>query len=328
VAAPPKAPIDDNSPELPRSAPVAPSPGAATPAPQPTRGAATWYRTDQVRYKSVRRRANPWYRRLGRGLIALCLLGAVGVGLYFGARAIQDYVERDRLPGPGADVPAFRKTGFLVQSSAPAPTIDGTIVVDTRTGAFEYTARANGTQSGLHVVSPDGVRLYVRRGTGAWRVAGAGDAVVADVRTAIAYLKDVDSADDLLVSRLRNYVDLVDLTTEGVGEDELRRYEMTIDTAGFSADHPLQWSSFRRSAIPGVQEQTALPVTMWLDNDNVLTRLQDDATNWSWQRVETLDEPFRPFDPDESISDATPVATTESESPAADPPDAADPGSG
>src|SRR3954453_23077895 len=49
--------------------PTLPNAEARAPVPMvshsPVVGASTWYRTDQQRYKSVYRRANPWYRRLG-----------------------------------------------------------------------------------------------------------------------------------------------------------------------------------------------------------------------------------------------------------------------
>ena len=97
---------------------------------QPRPGAATWYRSDEDRAKSVYRRANPWYRRLARGIIGLGFLSAAAVGLYFGARAVQDYLERDRLPASGADVPDIRATSFLISSTAPAPSVDGTLTID------------------------------------------------------------------------------------------------------------------------------------------------------------------------------------------------------
>ena len=105
---------------LPRDVPHEP-PAMAEASTQPTPGADTWYRSDHERTKSVRRRANPWYRRLGRGLVALTLLGLLGFGLYLGAREVQDYLERDRLPSAGAEVPTIRATSFQITSSAPAP---------------------------------------------------------------------------------------------------------------------------------------------------------------------------------------------------------------
>ena len=279
---------------LPEAPPKAPPEMALAPAP-PARGAETWYRTDQDRYKSVHRLANPWYRRLARGLIGLSFLAAAGVGLFFGARAVQDYLDRDTLPGVGADTPVFRSTSFEIRSTAPAPILDGTLTLDTQTGAFEYIGRGSGAQSGIQVVSEDGTDIFIRRGSGAFAPPGAADQVANDARTAAAYLIDDTSADALLTDRLRrNFVDLDDRTEIGEGDDQVTRYEVRIDTASFDRDFPLQYREFRDRAIPGVQEVRALPVAFTVDAQNVLVGVEDSATNWSWQRLDYSDRPFEP----------------------------------
>lgn len=285
------------APLLPKTEASAPPSMMATVA-TPTRGADTWYRTDQDRFRSVHRRANPWYRRLARGVIGLSFLAAAGIGLFFAARVVQDYLDRDRLPSQGADVPQIRSTSFEIRSTAPAPVLDGTLTLDAATKAFEFTGRGTGAQAGMQVVSPDGVTVFVRVGAGSWERPVAGDLLASDVATAVAYLADDDSADDILTSQLRRgYVDLIDRTEIGTGDDELSRYELRLDTRSFEADFPLQFSDFEDRAIPGVQLVRGLLVTLTLDDDDVLVGVDDAGTNWSWQRLARSDQPFAPLDP-------------------------------
>lgn len=301
---PPDARRDDDLvlPDAPPKAPVA-MVGESV---RPQTGAATWYRTDEDRNRSVRRLANPWYRRLARGVVGLSLVTALGLGLYFGARLVQDYLDRDRLPAQGADVPVVRATSIEIRSTTPAPVLDGTLTMDAQTGAFEYTGRGTGIQAGVQVVSPDGVVTYVRRGDGEWQVATASDTVSADVLRAVSYLRNDDSADDILTSQLRRgYVDLIERTEIGEGSDELRQYEMRIDTAEFDEDYPLQYQEFADRAIPGVQPVRGLLVTITLDDEDVLVAVDDMTTNWSWQRLSYSDQSFQPLDPASTLLDGT-----------------------
>ena len=273
---------------------------------QPTHGADTWYRSDQARTRSVRRRANPWYRRLGRGLVALVVVTAVGFGLYLGARAIQDYLDRDQLPAAGADVPTIRATSFQVRSSSPAPGVDGTLTIDTATQAFEFVGRNGGAQSGVQAVSTGGSEVYIRPFGAEWRLADASDGLATDLKTAVRYLADSDTADAILTNRLRRgYVDLQDQASEGLGENEITRYELEINTEAFATDYPLQWQEFQSDAIPGVSTTQALPVIIWIDDENVLVRVRDEQTNWSWERLTYSDTPFTPEDPGTTLLDAT-----------------------
>src|SRR3954454_7052185 len=130
------------------SAPTLPDVEARAPVPMvghaPVVGASTWYRTDQQRYKSVNRRANPWYRRVGRAVVGLTGIVVLAGLLYFGAQQVQDYLDRDKLPKTGADAPQFVSTSFLVTSSTPAPELNGTITVDADTHAFECVGCGGG----------------------------------------------------------------------------------------------------------------------------------------------------------------------------------------
>src|SRR5690606_14926609 len=261
-------------------------------------GAATWYRSDEERAKSVYRRANPWYRRLARGVVGLAFLGVAAVGAYAGARAIQNYLERDQLPAQGAEIPDIRATSFVVLAAAPAPAVDGTLTLDATTRAFEFVGRATGPQSGLQVVSPDGTTVYVRRGAAPWRAATDGEGDATAVRTAVAYLADDDSADDILTNRLRRgFVELLTEVGEGTGDDRLTRYEMAVDTERFARDFPLQWQEYRSDAVPGAEPIADGRVTIWLDGDDVLMRVEDQQSNWSWERLTYSEQPFQPVDP-------------------------------
>lgn len=278
-------------------------PPAMSPTPiAPTPGAETWYRTDQDRYKSVHRRANPWYRRLGRAIIGLAFLAAAGIGLFFGARLVQDYLDREKLPDQGETLPEIRTTSFEVRSTTPAPVVDGTITLDTATKAFDFVGRGTGPQAGVQILSPDGASVFTRRGGEAWQIALPADQVAVDVRRAVAYLSDDDSADDILTSHVRRgYVDLVERVEVGEGDDAVRRYRLQIDTVGFDQSFPLQYREFQDRAIPGVQKARALPVTIAIDIDSVLVEVKDDSSNWSWQRLSYSDQPFTPLDPNDEL---------------------------
>ncbi len=280
-AAPPKPPVPLGTPR------VSTGGGAGT----------TWYRSDQQRYRSVHRRANPWYRRLARGVVGLALLAILAGALYFGAQELQDYLGRDQLPAPGQDAAAFSSTSFLVRSSAPAPELDGTFTIDTDSSAFEFVGSADGPQAGLQVVSPDGSRLYTRTDLGEWRSADAGDPRVAAVSGALPYLLGVRDADDVLENRLRKegLVTLDDQIGEGTGADRLQRYEMSLDTVDYATAYPLQWDAYRSGVVPAMTEGDAVPLTMWIDDDHVVVRLRD--ANWTWERLAYSDVPFEPLDP-------------------------------
>ncbi len=252
------------------------------------------YRSDSERARSVYRRANPWYRRLARGVTALSLVVIVGGAMYFGARELQDYLSRDRLPGIGAELPVIRSSTFLVTSGGPSPAVDGTITIDEVTQAFQFTGSTGGPQAGLTIASVDGGDVLVTRDGAAWSTPAPDDPAVSSVRTIIPYLAAVDGADDVLSNRLRPFVDLERQETEGVGPNAVERYEMFVDTVGFSDSNPLLWTSFGQQTIPSVDRAEAVPVTMWLDQDDVMVRLRAATAGWTWERLEYSDQAFEP----------------------------------
>ena len=270
---------------------------------RPSPGAGTWYRTDHERTKSLRRRVDPWYRRLARSVIAVCLLGGLGAGLYFGAVAVQDYVGRDRLPSVGADVPEIRSTSFLITSRPPGPVVDGTLTIDTTSGAFAFDGRVGGAQAGIQVVGPDRSSAFVRRPPGEWELMTDDEAEQAQLRhrdlvRVVQYLSDDDTADAILTDTVRNdYVELIEQTTEGLSDNERTRYDLEIDTLALSIDSPADWQSFLRDAIPDAPEVRDLGVTMWLDADGVLVRVASSDDRWSWERLAYSADAFVPEDP-------------------------------
>lgn len=244
------------------------------------------YRSEQARSKAVYRRANPWWRRALRALIGACLLAAAGIGVYFGVGLVQDFVGRDRLPSAGTDVPDIGSASFQITSSSPSPTIDGTLSIDFGMYAFEFVGRPTGPQEGLQVVSPDGTTIYLRTTGSEWRAANPEDDIVGALQAAIPFLRSVDGPDAVLENRLRQgSVELVDEVDEGVDDDQLRRYELEIDTDYYSDKWPLQWNSYQVEVVPALAIGDAVPVVMTLDDDNVVVRLSAPESNWAWERL-------------------------------------------
>ncbi len=228
----------------------------------------------------------------------MAFLAAGAVGIYFGAQLVRDFLDRDQLPAEEAEVPTFRSTTIEIRSTTPAPVLDGTLVLDTVTGSFEFVGRGTGPQSGMQVASPDGNTVYVRRDGGAWQVAPAGDQLAADVVRSVTYVSDDDSADAILTPVIRrNYTELIDRVEVGEGDDEVVRYELRLDTATLDENFPLEFQAFAEEAIPGVAAIRGLTVTITLDDEEVLVQVEDDNTNWSWQRLSYSDQAFVAIDP-------------------------------
>lgn len=277
--------------------------GAATPSGSvddaPARGApagaaAGVYRSRDERNRSVYRRANPWYRRLARALIATCLLGAAAIGIYVGARYVQDWLDRDQIPAAGPDVPDIRETSILITSTSDQIPLQGTLTFDTDTGSFEFVGLAGSPNATDNLTSPDGDEVFAQNADGLWEPIDASAPVVQSIDRAIAFLRDDSTADAILTNRLRRgYIDLVDQVDEG-DDDELQRtrYELSLDLGAFAEAFPLQWQDFQDTAIPGVDDVNNHGVTLWLDEEDVLVGVDDPSTGWSWQRLSYSTSPF------------------------------------
>ena len=292
--------IDPNEPRLGAGA-------ASTPGPVdefPTRGApagaaASVYRSRDERNRSVYRRANPWYRRLARGLIATCLFGAAAIGIYVGARYVQDWLDRDQIPAAGPEVPDVEQTSILITSTAEQIPLQGTLTFDATTGAYEFVGLAGSPNATDSLTSPDGNEVFAQTTGGLWTPVDPSEPVVQSIDRAIAYLRDDATADAILTNRLRRgYIDLVDQVDEG-DDDEIQRtrYELSLDLAAFAEAFPLQWQDFQETAIPGVDDVNNHAVTLWLDDEEVLVGVDDPSTGWSWQRLSYSSAPFQATTP-------------------------------
>ena len=287
--------IDPNEPRLGAAAASPPPPVDEV----PTRGApagaaANVYRSRDERNRSVYRRANPWYRRLARGLIATCLFGAAAIGIYVGARYVQDWLDRDQIPAAGPDVPEVQQTSILITSTSAQIPLQGTLTFDTDSGSYEFVGLAGSPNATDSLTSPDGVEVFARTDDGFWVSVDSSDPVVQSIDRAIAYVRDDSTADAILTNRLRRgYIDLVDQVDEGDDDDNQRvRYELSLDLASFAEAFPLQWQDFQETALPGVDDVDNHAVTLWLDEEEVLVGVDDPSTGWSWQRLSYSSSPY------------------------------------
>ncbi|MAT05291.1 MAG: hypothetical protein CL424_09645 [Acidimicrobiaceae bacterium] len=311
---------DDVDPNEPRLGASAASASASAPiAESVTRGAASGaaanvYRSRDDRNRSVYRRANPWYRRLARGLVATCLLGAAAIGIYVGARYVQDWLDRDQIPAAGAEVPAIRSTSILVTSTADAIPLQGTLTFDVDTGAYEFVGLAGSPNAADNLTSPDGVEVLARNAEGLWVPVDPSSPLPQTIDRAIAYLRDDASADAILTNRLRRgYIDLIDQVDEGDEGDDAEvggprtRYELSLDLGAFAEAFPLQWQDFQETAIPGADADDNHAVTLWLDDEEVLAGVDDPAAGWAWQRLTFSTEPFAATTPpaDQTVDPST-----------------------
>lgn len=282
--------------------PTLPEPGsnrrpATVPHGRRHRPARARYRSDSDRSRSVHRLANPLPRRFARLIVGAVIVAMVGGGLYLGVREFEQWWNRDRLPSIGADTPTIRATSFRIDSEAPAPALDGTLTIDAETGAFEFVGSDDGPHAGWHVISPDGDRIVARLGDDRWETADETDRVATDASIAAGFLAKSHNVDRILSNAARRHVELVQQSTDVTAAGELTRYDLLYDTRAFSRTNLLEWTEFRRDAIPGVTELAALPVTVWVDERDVLVRVVDDTSGWRWERLADVDEPFQPTDP-------------------------------
>ncbi len=261
------------------------------------RGTTARYRSDDARKRSVHRRANPWHRQIARLVIGAVITAIVGGGLYLGAREFEQWWNRDRLPALGVETPDIRTANFVINSESPAPDLDGRLTIDTTTGAFEFVGREGGSDEGWHAISPDGRRIVLRQGTEPWREAVDDDPIADEIRIVTSYLRKADGVDTLLPARVRQHVELVQQSTDVTTSGEWTRYDLLVNTEAFSRQNVIEWTEFRRDAVPGAAELAALPMTIWVDDDGVLVRLVDDTSGWRWERLAYLSEPFAPDDP-------------------------------
>lgn len=289
---------DSIDPALPRGAAVASPAIVKARSAEPRSPTGTWYRNDQDRTKSVRRRANPWYRNLARVVVGLAVLTGLTIGTVFVVREIREALRSESLPPAEADTPMIQSTSFEVRSAAPAPDVDGTITLDVETGAYEFIGRGSGVQAGIQIVSPSGGSVFVRRDDGDWQLAATTDRVASDVQSVAALLADDHNVDEILTTEVRdNFAEAVDRTEIGSGDDQIVRYEVVIDTEAYDDRFPQEFEQFVGEVVPGAAATDDLTITMWIDDENVLVQVRDESGGWSWERLAYSEQPFTPVDP-------------------------------
>jgi hypothetical protein len=228
----------------------------------------------------------------------VCFIGAAGLGVYVGARAIQDYVNRDSLPAADEEVPTIQSSTVLITSTGTPLALQGTLSFDTSSGSYEFTGLAGSPNATDRVSSPDGETVYILNPNATWTIASGDEEIVASVEAAVDLLSDNTTADAILTDRIRRgYVELLDETEEGLEPAQLTRYDIALDLDGFAESFPLQWDEFRTDAIPGATEESPHEISMWLDDDAVLVRVRDEQSGWSWERLMYSDGEFVAFRP-------------------------------
>ena len=228
----------------------------------------------------------------------MAILGGLGVAVYFGAREVQDYLDRDRLPSPGAETPDIVQSTFVVRSTVGEAPLEGTLTVDFDSGAYEFVGTPGSPNAADNLTSPDGEEVFAQNGSNTWQPVDPAAPVIASIDRVIALLSNDDTADAILTNRLRRgYVDLVREIDEGEGDDLRTRYDLELQLAAFADNFPLQSQDFHRDAIPGIAEDSRHAVTIWVDSDDVLVGVEDAATGWAWERIDSSPSSFAAFQP-------------------------------
>ncbi|MFZ9042744.1 MAG: hypothetical protein ACO225_13810 [Ilumatobacteraceae bacterium] len=264
-------------------------------------------RSNEERIKRIKRKADPWHRRVARWAILIGVVGAVVAGVVVGVRAVIDAQNRIDLPVAGPATAVIRSTTVdltlvrTVGATVATTAVDGTVTVDPTSRAFEFVGRAGGPQDGVEVAGRLGIVSLVRSSeTGtAWQPAPTGGPVattVSEVVDAVHAVADALTVDEILTSEVRQrYVTLV--AAENVEDDPIgpiTAYELTIDTARLADEFPLRWQVFTTRAIPGAGEVSPLPVTVEITDEQVLTAVDAPDIGWSWRRLAWSADPFVP----------------------------------
>lgn len=268
-------------------------------------------RSNEERIKRIKRKADPWYRRVIRIGIQLGLLVAIIGGVAFVVRAVVESETKIELPPPGGGDGVIRSTTITLTlgpptDSAPGvppsgPGVAGTVIVDPATGAFEFSGSADGPQRGLDIAGRLGIATFVRSTStgGEWRVVipgGVDDASASAVERSVRAVADAASVDEILTDTVRGrYVTL--LAAETIDDERLgrsERFDLEIDTERFADEFPLRWHAFETGAVPGAPATSALPVSVRLSDDRILLEVVADSVGWSWRRLSWSADPFVP----------------------------------
>lgn len=264
-----------------------PRPPVEEPAPHLTRPLVTrGYRPEAEREALVRRRADPWWKRILRLLVVSAILAGALIGGYFAVDALADYLNRDRLPAPGVDSAPVLSATYHVQSGPAAGGLVGDITVDHSSDTYRFQGAADTDLAGVEIVGDSAGRLALRRAEGPWE----GD--WADPRAqrlvALARYLDVVDSDDVLTTTWRDgYVSIDDRETgvPAAGVEETTMYAVFFDAARYATDHPFQWNEWVATVLPLPAAVDDTLVTMWVDGDGVIRRFENAAAELQWERV-------------------------------------------
>ena len=204
-------------------------------------------------------------------------LRRMGIGAFLVARVVQDFIQRASCHRPVRRRPtsgrAASSSARRVRSTSMAPSPS-----TCRPTHSSSSAGPGGPNAGDWITSPDGGAVYARLRTSTWRRLPDDHPLPTDARLAIEVLSRNDNADRILSSELRRrFVELDDLVEEGTGNLARTRYDISLELERFADRFPLQWNQFRSDAIPSASADAVHRLSFWLDEDNVLVRVEDDA---------------------------------------------------
>jgi hypothetical protein len=244
------------------------------------------YRPEAEREALVRRRADPWWRRILRFLVVSALLAGILIGGYFAVDALIGYLDRDRLPAPGVDSADVLSATYHVQSGPAAGGLVGDITVDHVNDAYRFQGAADTDLAGVEIVGDAAGRLALRHGEGPW-AAGWADPRAQRLVALVPYLDVVDTDDVLTTTWRDGYVAIDDRETDvpAAGVDETTMYAVFFDAARYAADHPFQWDEWVATVLPLPAAVDDTLVTMWVDDDDVIRRFENAAAELRWERV-------------------------------------------
>jgi hypothetical protein len=242
------------------------------------------YRSEHERETIVRRRADPWWRRILRGVVLLVILGTLAVAGYFAIDAAIDYVNRDRLPSPGVDSADVESASYRVQLDASG--LAGDVTVDHASGAYRFVGAEGTDLAGIEVVGNGTGQQAVRRAGGEWQP-GWSDPRAGALAELTVYLAVIDTDDVLTTTWRDGYVGIVDREQDVAvaGVEDTTMYRMEFETARYATEHPFQWNEWVATVAPLPEAPGTTLLTVWVDDDGVIRRLESAAGGIQWERV-------------------------------------------
>jgi hypothetical protein len=244
------------------------------------------YRRESERETLVRRRADPWWRRIVRSVLLLVILAAIVIGGYFAVDAFSGYLDRDRLPSPGVDSAEVRSATYHVQSGPAVGGLAGDITVDHGSGTYRFQGAADTDLAGIEIVGDGAGRLALSRDGGPWEL-GWSDQRAQQFGSLATYLDVVDT-DDILTTTWRDGYVSIESRSTGVpvaGVEHTTMYAIVFDAARYEVDHPFQWNEWVATVLPLPAPLDDMLITVWVDDDGVIRAFESAAAQLRWERV-------------------------------------------